>query len=393
MSTFLPPSETAKNNCGNCHRQIFTEWKGSRHADSANNKHLLNLFSGTDWHGRPMPTWNVQKENDLGSGVCANCHAPTFRDATLEYDLAKVNGVAGHGVHCDFCHKIADAPTDKLGLLFGKDGYKLLRPPKGEQISFGPLEDAVRPGEMFGHSPIYKESRYCASCHEGIVFGVHVYGTYSEWQRSPAKKRGQHCQTCHMAPTGRMTNIAPGHGGIQRNPSTLASHHLPGRHPLMLRKSLPMTIQCQPEKKELRVIVTVRPTNVGHRVPTGFPDRNLILLVEATRKNGQNGVLLSGSRLSALAGKKLTGKPGRLYAKQLMGNKGEQPHPFWLPVGKITDSRLYPERTEKQTFVFAEGVTKVRVRLLYRRFWHTVSEAKQWPDNETLVWDRVVEVN
>ena len=43
-----------------------------------------------------------------------------------------------------------------------------------------------------------------ASGHEGVVFGVHVYSTYSEWLDSPARKQGRHCQDCHMKPTGTM---------------------------------------------------------------------------------------------------------------------------------------------------------------------------------------------
>ena len=112
---------------------------------------------------------------------------------------------------------------------------------------YGPLEDAVRPGESFGQLPLYRESRYCASCHEGIVFGVHVYGTYSEWLESPARAQGVQCQGCHMAPTGRMTNIAPGHGGIARDPATLASHGFPGNQADMLRRCLAADVKVRPK--------------------------------------------------------------------------------------------------------------------------------------------------
>ena len=69
-----------------------------------------------------------------------------------------------------------------------------------KQLFFGPLDDVDRGEDAF--SPLYRESRYCASCHEGIVFGVHVYSTYSEWLSSPARRAGKQCQDCHMAPTG-----------------------------------------------------------------------------------------------------------------------------------------------------------------------------------------------
>src|SRR5262249_15129574 len=194
------PRRDSAFNCGNCHPQIHREWAASAHASAATNRRLLNLYEGKDWHGRPSPGWHVLAEHPLGAGVCAACHAPTFADERVEYDLRKVKGVAAHGVHCDYCHKVVDAPTDKLGTRFGRDGLTLLRPAGKEQLFFGPLDDAVREGETFGYSPLYKESRYCASCHEGIVFGVHVYGTYTEWLESPARHEGKQCQTCHMAP-------------------------------------------------------------------------------------------------------------------------------------------------------------------------------------------------
>src|SRR5439155_5316139 len=167
------PDAVRPNNCGNCHSEIYREWADSGHARSATNPRFLRQYQRLI----------ADRPDDIG--VCARCHAPTYRDPALDYDLRRVQGVDAHGVHCDYCHKIVDAPTDKIGLRFGSDGYGLLRPADGKQLFFGPLDDAVREGEMFGYSPLYKQSRYCASCHEGVIYGVHVYGTYSEWLAGP----------------------------------------------------------------------------------------------------------------------------------------------------------------------------------------------------------------
>ena len=57
-----------------------------------------------------------------------------------------------------------------------------------------------------------------------------------------AKKRGQHCQDCHMKPTGKMTNMAPGHGGVERDPMTLANHRFfDGSREDMLRRCLQLS--------------------------------------------------------------------------------------------------------------------------------------------------------
>ncbi|MCI0379190.1 MAG: carboxypeptidase-like regulatory domain-containing protein, partial [Gemmataceae bacterium] len=224
------------NNCGNCHGDIVREWQQSAHAHSATNPKFLALFAGTSAIPSPprgegsgvrsaidsprpqgeglgvrgtRQNWNLMAEHPLGSGVCAACHAPTLASPDLSYDVRAAKDVAARGVHCDYCHKIQDAPTDKLGTRFGRDGYRLLRPSDERQLFFGPLDDAVRAGETFVHAPFYKESRYCASCHEGVLFGAPVYTTYSEWLDSPARRQGKECQHCHMHPTGTLTNIAP----------------------------------------------------------------------------------------------------------------------------------------------------------------------------------------
>jgi hypothetical protein len=374
------------NSCANCHGDIYREWLGSAHAKAATNPKFLALFAGSDGKSPEQKTWNARIEHPDGSAVCAKCHAPTLDSPTLEYDVRKAQGVAKSGVHCDYCHKVADAPLGKLGTRFGRDGLELLRPAKGDTLTFGPLDDAVRRGESFAFAPVYKESRYCASCHEGIVFGVHAYGTYSEWLESPAKAQGKQCQDCHMAPTGKMTNIAPGKGGIERNPKTLSSHHTPGGTLEMLRQALKMQARTGAGRK-LDVEVTAE--RVGHRVPTGFVDRQLVLVVEAVDANGKRADFVEGLRLPKSAGK-WSGMGGALYAKQLIGEKERTPTPFWLPVLKAEDTRLMPEQTDLRAFVFAAAAERVTVQLWYRRFWQEVADARAWTDNDMLVHELVL---
>jgi hypothetical protein len=386
------PDPASANNCANCHDAIYREWSGSAHARSATNRRFRNLFDGTDWHGRPTIGWSLLAQRPEGAGVCAACHAPTFRDPALDYDFRKVSGVAARGVHCDYCHKVADAPADRLGIRFGRDGLRLLRPDDGRQLFFGPLDDAYREGETFAYAPLYKESRYCASCHEGIVFGVHAYGTYSEWLESPARRQGQQCQHCHMAPSGTLTNLAPGKGGIERDPRTLASHGFPGGQADLLRRCLSVTASAERKKDAVSVQIEVRAADVGHRVPTGFVDRNLVLVVHAADANGKHVPLLDGPKLPAAAGQAVAGRPGQLYARLLRGPQGEGPVPFWVGLAEPEDTRLTPDRPEQSRYLFPGQTASVRVRLLYRRFWPQLAEERGWPENEVVVIDRVVAV-
>jgi hypothetical protein len=377
------PDSVRKQNCGNCHREIYEEWSASSHARSMQNRRFLNVYDGSDWQGRSNRGWSLLAEHPDGAGVCNACHAPT---AGFETDLRHTTGVTSHGIHCDFCHKVADAPTDKLGITHGRFGLKLLRPEKG-QLFFGPLDDVDRNEDSY--AAVYKESRYCASCHEGTVFGVHVYSTYSEWLDSPARRQGNQCQTCHMRPTGTFTNVAPGKGGIERDPQTLASHQFPGGQEEMLRRALAVETNLVREPANVRAHVRIRATSVGHRVPTGFVDRNLVLVVDAFDAAGRDVLSERGPVLPTLAGD-CAGLTGRLYAKQLHDFDGKNPAPFWRANPEFVDSRLFPERPDESEFVFPPETERVRVRLLYRRFWPEVARIKGWPKDEITVVDRLV---
>lgn len=380
------PNPEGEHNCANCHAEIYREWQGGGHAKAAKGKRFLNLYDGSDWTGKANVGWSLKAEHHDGVTVCNSCHAPT---AELDADLSTLRGVAAQGVHCDYCHKIDKAGLGKIGLTHGRYGLNVLRPAKG-QLFFGPLEDVDRGDDAA--LPLYRQSLYCASCHEGTVFGTHVYSTYSEWQASPARKDGKQCQSCHMSPTGKLTNIAPGHGGIERDPKTLANHvFFKGSQVEMLRNSLQLTVQATKQENEIRVVLVVRASNVGHKVPTGFIDRQLIVVVEGLTKDGPVAAL-DGPKLPTPAGKDLADKSGKLYAKLLEDFDGNRPAPFWRPARKVEDTRLKPETDDLTTYVFPVEVEKVRVRLLYRKFWDEVTRTKGWPDETVTVKEQTVEV-
>ena len=322
-----------------------------------------------------------------------SCHAPAVADDDpAQFDLRELRGTAAKGVHCDYCHKIAGVGDGKIGLTHGRYNLRLLRPAHG-QVFFGPLDDATRGNDAF--APLYRDSKYCALCHEGVVFGVHVYSTYSEWQRSPAYKEGRQCQDCHMAPTGRMTNIAPGNGGLDSRSEDVK------QSPVFRWKSRgnvsPMSTGVgvmQPDGRQRSCCgSTVDGGGGGHRVPTGFIDKHLILVVEGEDAAGKRVALRSGPTLSSIVGKQLAGRPGKLYAKLLRDFDGRSPVPFWRADPDPVDTRLTPGRADVTEFIFERQLTKVHVRVLYRRFWMEVGRSKGWPDAAVTVLQRDVDVS
>jgi hypothetical protein len=394
------PDAADAGRCANCHQEIFDEWSASAHARSATNGRFLNVYEGSDRQGNRHVGWSLLDDLPSGAGVCYSCHFPSPSPSIeTTVDLRQVAGVDRLGVHCDLCHKIADVSVDEVGIDHGRFAMTFLRPNDEHQVFFGPLEDVAR-GEDIFHS-LYRESRYCASCHEGVLFGTHVYGTYSEWLASPHAKEGVQCQDCHMAPTGRMANFAPGKGGLRRDASSLASHRLPGADGSFLRDHLSLSIAARLVEAGLEVETIVSVHGVGHRTPTGSPTRALILHVEAIDDDGRAQPLVEGDVLPGLAGDGpiesggLAGRPGRFYAKVLADADGELGVPFWRSASVAYDTRLEPDEANRSRFVFEcrSGTAQVRASLVYRRFNKEMADAKGWTDNEITIETRSCDVN
>src|SRR5439155_888839 len=78
------------------------------------------------------------------------------------------------------------------------------------------------------------------------------------------------------------------------------------------------------------------------------------------------------------------------YARQIADDQG-RPVPFWRANHEVADSRLQPDKSDRTTWQFpAADTARVRVRLLYRRFYKSVADAKQWPENEIVIFDKAL---
>ncbi len=402
------PDPDQPTQCGNCHPKMYEQWRGDAHARAATNQRFLDLYGiaspnalaapdgkSASAPGRPNAKeaeatgayrWDLQHAHPYGRGVCLACHAPSSPLAELGTgDIRTVDVVAKQGVHCDFCHKVVDVRGERIGWTHGRFGLVLRRPAEG-QLFAGPLDDVDRGEDVY--RPIMRESRFCASCHEGVVFGVHVYQTYSEWLVSPAARDGKQCQDCHMTPDGHTRRIAQTPEAIERDPSQVSQHRfLPDGKLVMLRNCLKVDLKETDRADQQSWQVTLRAHDVGHAVPTGFVDRHLILLVQAVDRQGEEVPLGDGPVLPRSAGS-LSGKAGALLGRQLFDADGYAPVPFWQPVDRWSDTRLLPDQPRTFVFRFVRPVATVRVRLIYRPFWESVREAKGWENRELLIFDQ-----
>ena len=385
------PSTKHPENCGNCHvGEFYQEWAKSTHALSAANPRFLDMWNGTDAQGRRGVHPGLLLDQSPLSPICATCHIPTISPGeTLSYDVNRAAGVAREGIHCDFCHKIVGVDMSHPGLKHGIMGIRLRRPGPARQIFFGGHDDVVTPTLSATFLPLYRKSECCGPCHEGEIRGLPIYETYTEWQRTKYAEKGVECQTCHMAPNGRKRNFAPGHGGINRPPDTVPSHDCPGSHDQELhRASVDLKLRAKCDGDTLHVHVRVTPVNVGHSLPSGYPMRNVVLLVQALDESGQAVEQLLGPRIPAYGGQGgvenggYAGEPGKVFAKVLCDAKGKHPVPTWRADRILVDNRLKADTTDVSHYAFRlnslGGKCTVSATLLFRQFFKSTIDNKGW---------------
>ncbi|MSP48012.1 MAG: hypothetical protein EXQ95_01670 [Alphaproteobacteria bacterium] len=346
-----PRTDFGREPCGACHRRILAEWQGSAHARSAVNPRFLAFFGGgTD------PSF--KRDSPTADGGCATCHVPMAGDG----DPRQAAGVAGEGVGCDVCHKIAEARPGN-GAVTGIRAVDLRRPPFGRQTVFGPFDDVPRGRDAF--APVYAESRYCAACHQARIGGVPIYSEFEEWRASRFAGAGVTCQTCHMRGDGRATTMSDlGPGRIERDPRTLSSHRFhDSRSPDLLAGAIKASLTTERDGRTLIVAFEITNHEVGHHLPAGSPMRHMLVSIEA-EADGQALELIDGPVLPHWTGSDLAGKPGRTYAKLLRDLAGDAAHPAppWRAVVLESDTRIPAGGEDRSTYRFRlEGTGPIRI--------------------------------
>lgn len=433
---WIPP--TGENSCYSCKPGVTQVWLDSdAHGKSATNIRFLTMYNGTDVDGNQSPLTRYVFNREYGriplrpdmtnpyygpgykldfpetSGNCAACHIPgsAIKDP-YDVDPNTVTGVNTFGVHCDFCHKIADVKLDpETGLPYpnmpGVLSMDIRRPfPEDKdryQIFFGSFDDDNVPMEDT-YLPLIKESRYCAACHFGIFWDTVIYNSFGEWLESPYSDplTGKSCQQCHMpAPTisnGQpITNVAPDLGGVERDPLTIPAHTFPGASNVeLLQNSVTMTVNARREDQNLIVQVSIKNDQTGHHIPTDSPLRQLILLVTAKDEKGQTLSLLEGETVPTWGGigdpnlGYYAGLPGKGYAKILreLWTEVEPTGSYWNPTRIVSDNRIAAFETDISNYIFeaTEGSQiRIEVKLLFRRAFKELMDQKSWNVSDILM--------
>lgn len=388
-----PISGTSPAACGNCHPMIVSQWISNAHGGAVSNPRFYSLYNGTNLTGSTSVEPGYVLDFPGTAGHCANCHAPgTGIDGYMSTDMNRVRGIITSGIHCDYCHKVGGIYMDQSSQSVylnapGAQSQRMLRPPPGDDIFFGPYDDIHDPDTYL---PLISESAFCAPCHQFSMWGTPIYESYEEWLASAYADLGVTCQDCHMPPTGDAYFALPEVGGIAHSPESIPSHLQLGAQSIeLLQDTVSLTITARQVLDRVSVTVTITNTGAGHHVPTDFPGRHMILVIAATDEYGTDLDLLSGPTVPTWGGAQ-SGSPGKAFAKVLRDvQTGEAPVvSYWKQTLIASDNRIPALESDSSTYTFAgpatSGAVTVTAELRFRRVFQEVIDARGW-DKEDIV--------
>ena len=392
-----PISGTSDSACGRCHPMIVSQWMTNAHGSAVSNPRFFSMYNGTDVSATLPISPGYVSDFPGTAGSCANCHAPGFGvDGYLTTNMNDARDAITAGIHCDYCHKIGGVYIDpKTESVYanapGAQSQRMLRPPKGDNIFFGPYDDIKDPD---AYLPVISESGFCAPCHQFSMWGTSIYASYEEWLESPYADAGVTCQNCHMPPAGDVYFALPEMGGLAHPPDRIPSHLQRGAVDVeLLQETVTMTVSARQILDQIKVTVTVTNTGAGHHVPTDFPGRHMILVLTATDGQGfASGLrygdksalpLQSGPRVPDWGGEQ-AGLPGKAFAKVLQDvASGELPVvSYWKQTLILSDNRIPAFASDTSAYTFAApaggGPVTVRAELRFRRAFQELMDAKGW---------------
>ncbi len=399
--------------CGGCHPDQYAQWLGSPMSRAGVNTWVHDVYDGSATPGG-MGGFVYVRDSALAaahpSSECASCHQPetwidTPHTAMLPFD-ADTPGVV-HGVSCDVCHKIADIDETKInapGIYPGAVTFTRPAGPAHEQVQYGVLGDVdyALSGAMRASYQPQLVAEVCGACHQDKndpdldgdfdePNGVLSEPTYLEWAASPygdpSSPRYASCADCHMAPAAaaRVCSVLD----LARDPATIRSHRIEGTTPEYLEDAADLSVHAGRLEDAIDVEVAVTNSRTGHHLPTGVTIRNVILRVEAWRADdGLPLASLGTQTIHALGGigdpaaGYWADLPGKLFAFVNHDAAGNGPTFFTEAAGVLFDSRIPAFATDTTRYRFAVppdgGTITVRARLVYRRSFRALVDAKGW---------------
>jgi hypothetical protein len=406
-----PPDE-----CGSCHPKQLEDWSNSPMAKAGFNTWVNDIYNGDGTAGGMggfVYTRDSAFAHSNPNSECASCHQPQgwieSPFSALDANVGSPTPSVQHGVSCDICHKVADIDESKInspGIFPGAVDYS--KPYPNQQVEYGVLGDVTYniSSLMRGSYQPQMRAELCAACHQDAAdpnedhtySGVISEPTYLEWLASdyadPNSPNFADCVDCHMG-VSHNNEVC---GVIVTPPRAVESvrdHNIEGSTPAYLENAVDMNLQVSSTETQLNVQVSIHNNQTGHHVPTGVTVRNMVLVVEAYEDGNDpltDSLVYSGSQvihdlggIGDPAQGYYAGLPGKFFAKVNHDVSGNGPTFFTDATGIQFDNRIPANATDTTNYSFAlpshQANIKVRARLIYRKAFRFLVDAKNWTED------------
>ncbi len=362
-----PLHHVSAKECKTCHEEIYSQWKGSMHANSTALKDPIHGAFYKAVIGNPEQE-GIKKKGKYP--VCLQCHAPAAaKDGKT--NLAAMQ-VYNEGVNCVACHTISRFKGTKKaegGLRLGTQAYEFSDTSlQGPGTNHTTLDWQHPVFQNTANPKVFKSNAVCMGCHDQRKNSnkVALCQTGDEIAESGGNSN---CLTCHMPTVNGK-----------------ADHSLLGGHSAkMVSKGLLMTMTTAKKNKTLEV--TLKLTNqLPHNFPTGAPFRNVYVMLTGYDKQGQE--VWSSSQSHPAKDDKQA-----MFMYSLGDAKGN-PAPPPKATQVLGDTRLKPHETRELKYSMAkETITKLRAVAYYDLLLPSMKKKFSKPEHKVLVTSKIIAIS
>ncbi len=249
--------------CGQCHREIYDEWKTSIHA-----------------HAFGDPFFQAYWKKDKNIWVCLNCHTPLEnQQPTLVKDIPRGR-----------VEKAAEVPNPRFDAEYQKESVTCAACHVRDGVILGPYEDSAAPHPT-KFDPNFRTAQVCYRCHNVVsgpaqFYNVGPCGTYAEYEgKYFMQERGFICQSCHMPEIDRPV--------ASNGPIRHGRQHLwrGGHDPDMIRRAVAVHVKADRDRPvpgdRIEFVLTLINAGAGHKIPTGDPDRHVTVEFSVEDRQGR----------------------------------------------------------------------------------------------------------
>lgn len=254
--------------CGNCHREIYEEWKLSTHALAFKDMQFQaewekdDIYACLNCH---TPLQNQQKF--IVSGLINGDYKNPLKKTNPKFDKA----LQLEGITCASCHV-------RNGNVIGTIG------------STNAPHKIVKDVEFLSES-------LCISCHNVVDEMTPVlacsFETGDEWKDNWAIEKGKNCISCHMPEKQRP--LVTGYEERSSHSHAIPGSGIPKEFGMDINGLEGLEIKADSLKNyyspgdQLNYALSLKNSFAGHKVPTGDPER--FFLIRFTLKNAKGNTL------------------------------------------------------------------------------------------------------